>query len=179
MKNEYKVIGDIVKIVVPCPTIDQDLICRVSLSKLPKLLAVPILWKAYKGKGGLIYVTGRLLGEYKGKTLIMHRFLTDAPTGMKVDHDNHNTLDNTDDNLKVVTNAQNSRNRQKPNSSGYMNVTKTRYNTWEVKVMGIKGKHRACFKELIDAVMDASTYRKICDGIVNPPRTSIKDETRS
>lgn len=66
----------------------------------------------------------------------LHRFVTNAPKGMKVDHKNHDTTDNRKDNLRVVTNQQNQMNRKanKNNISGKAGVTYFKPN----------GKWRAC-----------------------------------
>lgn len=47
----------------------------------------------------------------KQPTLLLHRLLTGAPTGLDVDHRNHDTLDNRRSNLRVCTHAENQRNR--------------------------------------------------------------------
>jgi AP2 domain len=56
----------------------------------------------------------------------MNRFILDvADPSVRVDHKNHDTLDNTRDNLRAATHAQNCRNRlkNKNNSSGFKGVT--------------------------------------------------------
>lgn len=64
-----------------------------------------------------------LLKEYKwykshygyavtAKGLRMHRLIMNAPKGMVVDHINHNKLDNRRENLRICTNAENTRNRK-------------------------------------------------------------------
>jgi len=56
--------------------------------------------------------------------LSLHRFITQCPKGLEVDHHNHNKFDNTDGNLIVCTRAENGRNQQKKkiNTSGYIGV---------------------------------------------------------
>ena len=63
--------------------------------------------------------TWRLCGKYagrmeKGKLIFMHREIVQAPEGMVVDHKNRNKVDNTRDNLRPFTHAENARNRSKP-----------------------------------------------------------------
>lgn len=74
----------------------------------------------YKSRKGYIV-------EYKeGKQQYLHRIITDAPTGMVVDHINGDKTDNHPENLRVVTNQQNVQNRQqlnKNNTTGYRGVT--------------------------------------------------------
>jgi len=61
----------------------------------------------------------------KTHTLYMHRMITNALVGMKVDHINHDALDNQKANLRVCTHAQNHMNRVKVSgtSSLYKGVT--------------------------------------------------------
>lgn len=60
----------------------------------------------------------------KWKTIYLHRFLIDAPKGLMVDHINGDTLDNRKANLRLCTNGQNQRNRNRMsnNQSGFKGV---------------------------------------------------------
>lgn len=51
--------------------------------------------------------------EGKTKTILMHRVITNAPRGKDVDHVDGDGLRNIRSNLRMVTNAENQRNRQK------------------------------------------------------------------
>jgi len=59
-----------------------------------------------------------------GRKTFLHRFITNCPDDLVVDHGNHNGLDNTDLNLKVCTNYTNLKNKRKysKNRTGYKNV---------------------------------------------------------
>src|SRR5262245_39004982 len=51
------------------------------------------------------------LANGKGTTQQAHRVVTNCPPDLIVDHRNHNGMDCRDENLRICTNAQNSRNR--------------------------------------------------------------------
>lgn len=86
------------------------------------------------------YRTERVNG--KDKPIAMQRQIMNCPIGMIVDHINHNTLDNRKDNLRVVTNQQNSCNRRgwKNSRSGYKGVTWYSHNRGWRSQITINGK---------------------------------------
>ncbi len=53
----------------------------------------------------------RFLGNGKYSYLFLHRYITNAPDGMVVDHINHMPLDNRRANLRICTRSQNAANR--------------------------------------------------------------------
>jgi hypothetical protein len=61
----------------------------------------------------------------KTKTIYLHRYLMDFPKGFEIDHINGNTLDNTRENLRICTHAENTTNRKKrsDNNSSYKGVS--------------------------------------------------------
>ena len=89
-------------------------------------------WLAKKDKRGNWYAC-RVENEH---LIQMHRVIMNAPANVQVDHRNGNGLHNWRRNLRVCTNAENSRNRKlnKNNTSGYKGVTPER------------GKYRARIK---------------------------------
>jgi len=61
-----------------------------------------------------------------GSKSFLHRLLLNPPTGIVVDHINHDTLDNRRSNLRMVSNMANMQNRVGPNrnsKSGVLGVT--------------------------------------------------------
>lgn len=62
------------------------------------------------------------------KAIKLHRYLTDCPDGLVVDHINHNPLDNRKSNLRIITSRGNAVNlsKRKDNKSGYSAILKTK-----------------------------------------------------
>jgi len=121
MKNEYLVIGEITAILLY-----GGRRTLISTNKLEKAKSIPGTWTADKEyNSDNYYVKTQIMEKDKSRTIVLARFLTDAPPGTRVDHLNHHTLDNTDGNLRVVTPAVNSQNMIKPknNTSGYRGVS--------------------------------------------------------
>jgi hypothetical protein len=89
-------------------------------------------WSISSNAKGFHYAHAKV--KINGKTTLirMHRFITNAPKGVFVDHINGQTLDNQKHNLRFCTNQQNVFNSHKPitNTSGYKGVTlKKRHTT--------------------------------------------------
>lgn len=61
----------------------------------------------------------------KKATIKMHRIITNAPSGLEVDHDDSDGLNNQKSNLRICTHAENMRNRRKQsnNTSGFNGVS--------------------------------------------------------
>lgn len=89
--------------------------------------------------------------------MLLHRFITNCPKGMTVDHIDHNILNNTKSNLRVVTNQQNNLNKgmYAHNTSGIKGVVwdKAR-NKWMSQIMvNNKTIHLGRFENIDDANM--------------------------
>lgn len=74
---------------------------------------------------GWVYIDGKGYPRmsYEAGHQLLHRFIVDAPKGVKVDHRNGNKLDARKDNLRVATSAVNVHNSSKARgSSGHRGV---------------------------------------------------------
>jgi hypothetical protein len=113
-------------------------------------------WYAKKCKN--TFYACRSQGTRRKKTEIkMHREVIQPPSGMVVDHINHNGLDNRKANLRLATHQQNIFNRtyknKKGSSSKYKGVSWTPHvKMWRVRVwMNYKSKNIGYFKDEIEA----------------------------
>ena len=71
-------------------------------------------WKWYAKENGKSWYAARLDSLRKPRRCIyMHHLLLDPPLSMRIDHRNHNGLDNRRQNLRICTRQQNQMNRQK------------------------------------------------------------------
>ncbi len=76
----------------------------------------------------------------KGKTVLMHREIMNAPAGMQIDHINGNGLDNRKANLRLCNYSQNQQNQRKKtrSTSRYKGVSKDK-KKWAARIC-INGK---------------------------------------
>jgi len=114
--------------------------------------------KWYAGKHSNLFYAMR--GQWSGKlkkrlTIMMHRVVIDVPEGMVIDHINHNGLDNRKANLRIATQADNSRNARhtKRGTSSYRGVWyNKKKNRWRAMIgINNKRKHIGYFHNEIDA----------------------------
>lgn len=113
MRNEYEIRGDVTVIFLQ----ERDgkrLETLVDTDDLPKLLKYPVRWHAgYERTSSTFYVQTRT-PEHRNQKTYLHRFITDAPHGMDVDHIEHDGLDNRKAMLRICTPAENLLNRSGP-----------------------------------------------------------------
>lgn len=73
-----------------------------------------------------------------GKKIYLHRFITDAPKGMEVDHEDGDRLNNCRGNLRVATRKQNAANAsrwRRPKHSRFKGVSRDRGGRWFAQIM--------------------------------------------
>jgi len=106
------------------------------------------------------------------KTLLLHRYIMDAPKGLQVDHINGDPFDNRRENLRIVTRAQQNQNVVGGNNNtGYRNVYRTRSGKYSVCVGKNKKRHfRGPFVTVEEAVEAARALRKELFPFVNENR---------
>jgi hypothetical protein len=74
----------------------------------------------------ILYVSSNKYGKGgKRQTVLLHRYLTDCPKGIFIDHKDGDGLNNRRSNFREVTNAENGQNRNNyaKNSTGFRGVT--------------------------------------------------------
>lgn len=135
MKNTYRFESDYVVVDIYCK--GERMECYVSREDFEKVNDFPNRWYARYEKTTKTYY---VLGNLKGKTVYMHRYILDAPTGKVVDHRDFDTLNNRRLNIRVVDyNISNQHKQmQKNNKSGIRGVSWNK-GKWEVRKQ-INGK---------------------------------------
>ncbi len=81
----------------------------------------------------------------KQTTQYAHRLIMNCPPDLRIDHKNHNGLDNRDDNLRIVTASQSQYNRRKPRNaitSKYKGVCYYKHKKKWVARINIDGKRK-------------------------------------
>ncbi|WP_428304640.1 hypothetical protein [Lacipirellula sp.] len=146
-------------------------------------------WRACKSKMTNTYYAQRNIRRGgKWTSQLMHQFIAeliglDLSNGRTVDHENHNTLDNTRGNLRSATRTEQQRNKRKrtDNSSGLIGVTwhkaSQKWNA-QARVNG-RNKSLGLFDDLISAGWVRDNYVKQHHGefavLNNPPERRLKE----
>jgi hypothetical protein len=126
MKNDYEIKDN--KVFIFLNRKDGSILKTViSLSDFERVKLFPNKWYAYWEKDiSNYYVRAHLkISKRKYTTIPLHRWILDAPDGLLVDHKNHDTLDNTRENLRIATageNNQNLKGAKRNNQSGIRGV---------------------------------------------------------
>jgi hypothetical protein len=106
------------------------------------------------------YASTTILENGNVKKIRMHRLILGYPSS-RIDHQNHNSIDNRRSNLRLATHQQNARNRgpTKANTSGYKGVHLRRDTNRYQAFIKVEGKRLTlgCFKIAEEA---AKAYNK-------------------
>lgn len=167
MKNNYDVRGDTTAIFLRRKdgTILETLIDTVDL---PRVQEFPNSWCAYwNSHTRSFYVIGNMPRENgKHSTVLLHRYITEAPNGLDIDHINHKTLDNRcSSNLRIVNRAQNRQNLKgayrNNESSGIRGVSWYKQaNKWRAQIkLGGRVYHLGYFDDVHEAGRVATEAR--------------------
>lgn len=138
MKNKYEVRGDVTAIIIESPKYGR-LETLISTHCLDKIKQIKGTWGVNWSRcTKTFYVATKTFERGKQGNILIHRVIKDAPQGFVVDHINHDTMDNRDGNLRVVTNAENHQNRNGLYSNNKSGVRGIHWNSE-------KKKWKACF----------------------------------
>lgn len=160
-ENEYEIHGDVVIIFLDRKD-GMVLETVINVDKLPRVLEFPGKWyAAWCDRSKTFYVQGNFKTDNGGKrTVRLHRWITNCPEGLLVDHINHNGLDNRQSNLWITDNFGNQQNRRVKSNSGisgiFWQVDRRR---WKVAI-GKEGKtinlgRTICLKKAIQMRKEA------------------------
>lgn len=147
--NEYVIDGDMAIITLRQREGKEKRVSIIDTEELEKLIKIELSWhpqwfdftQSYYASATEYYINND--GERKQTTRKLHNIIMN--TNEKIDHKNHDTLDNRKENLRIISVANNGMNRKsknKNNKSGYRNVFwSTGDNAWLVALQ-VEGKQR-------------------------------------
>jgi hypothetical protein len=118
-----------------------------------------IIWRINTSKKYIYPYTYHQIPGHTTKQVYLHRLITNCPKGFEVDHINHDTLDCTRANLRIVNRSQNLMNRGclKKNKIGLKNVFwRADIKRWIVKVTRDYKIITKSFKDLKEAALYAN-----------------------
>lgn len=156
MKNDYEIRGNVTAILLNSRKYGK-METLISTSKLKLVDSLKNSWYPYYQKDTNTFVVkGNFLKADGGGSVRLHRWLLNAPETMLVDHINHDTLNNTDYNLRLANSSQNNQNRkgpQKNGTSGVRGVTwHKRIGKWHAKIrLNRKTRHIGYYENIDDA----------------------------
>jgi hypothetical protein len=166
IKNRYKIIDDYMILYLEKRN-GEVFETKVSLSDFDKLDNLKHKWHVkYAPNNDEYYASATIYlgwkdGRFKNTTVDLQNFLMDGESGTRVDHINHDTLDNRRENLRISTNENNTKHRKgknKNNSSGYRNVSKV--GKWWYVQMQVDGVNTLLKKFPLNELDKAGVYAK-------------------
>jgi AP2 domain len=160
MKNDYILNNGVIHIQINSPKYGT-FFTKVSLNHLDRLKELD--------RSITVRYDHRMRGFYaafkmNGKQVQFHRWITNAPEGTHVDHQNSNTLDNTDENLHVCSPTENKRKKRKnvTNTSGVIGVYwNKQHEKWKAQLRSLgKSYHVGYFDNLEEAAKAIEEKKK-------------------
>ena len=96
----------------------------------------------------------------EGETGYLHRYITEAPDGVMVDHRNENSLDNQRHNLRLANNSINQLNKSKANSNNNSTGIQNIYTVDNSFRVVVQGKDYGRFPTLGIAITERDRVRR-------------------
>lgn len=177
MKNDYEIHGDVTAIILNSRKYGR-MKTLISTTKLEIADSYPNTWfVTYQPEVKGFYVVGTLQRNKKKHTILLHRLITNCPDHLQVDHINHNTLDNRDENLRIVTDGQNKQNKNGAycnSKSGIRGVSwSKREGKWKAQIrVNFKDIHLGYFDDVEQAKVAVEIARKLLMPFSNMDRKS-------
>lgn len=154
VKNKLEVRGNVTAIFIERSN-GEILETLISSSDIERVSSFPNTWTvSYSDFCKSYYVMGCLADR---KNINMQRWIMQPSDGFVVDHINHDTLNNTRDNLRVVTHTINQLNRK--NAKG---VYQDKRNGLWIARLQVNGKRKVigCFRSEGDALKAFRSFRE-------------------
>jgi hypothetical protein len=133
-------------------------------------------WKWYEMKNGKTSYAFRTRSikrdnRFITKSIMMHRVIMNPPDKMIIDHINHMGLDNRKENLRIVTQRENTMNRTIINKRGYIGVSFNGHNYIAHIRIGKLISYIGSFKTPLEA---HNAYMKKAEELINKSSNELR-----
>ena len=138
----------------------------IDLEDLERVLNFPFTWSAkYDPDLDQYYAESTIHKKRNGQrwctSMKLHKFIMNVKENKVVDHINHDTLDNTKGNLRVISHSNNSMNRKSRNSnnkSGYRNVSWSNHDKKWIVQLQVNKKNTVLGRFPQDKLLEAAKF---------------------
>jgi hypothetical protein len=159
MRNKYEIVEDKVKIYLTTGADGEKLFTWISLKQFDRVNEYKGTWRAqYNHTSRSYYVIGQIWKNGKNKKIYMHRWIMKPDKDQLVDHINNDTLDNTEENLRIANRFENMQNRKGAQTDSKTGIRGVSWNNQRKKWVARVTVNRKVYQKYCNSIEEAELW---------------------